>query len=504
MEPADVSGSDCPGTRGAVHAPFPVVEQVRTALGRQERERVATLAENLLKADPRLSATDVFGVNVCAGFDEGPCLFIEDHHEIRLFERLGNIAYTYRAILLAGSGDVVVIGVPRSAGFERYCAETLGLGAPEILVPARPESGESFATRCARDPAVTARLADLARRRGGLNIVPYMGTGGVWALAGAVSQRAGERVRVAAPPPGLTRRVNDKIWFSRCVDRLIGTQAIPAVASASGSAVLTARVSAFARGHGTVVVKLPDSASSKGNIVLDSARIAELPLPRLRRHLLTLMRTAGWCDDYPVLVSAWEQPILASPSVQLWIPGVGSGDPVVEAIFDQQLIGAGKRFAGAAPSTLPGNWQRRLAQEAALIGALFQRLGYFGRCSFDAILIGSSPDDALLHWIECNGRWGGVSIPVTLASRLLGDWRRRPFVIVERSDLHGPPRDFDAVLKLLEGNLFDARCEPSGAVILAPAPLENGTGYEMMVFDVDVCLAAERARRIDELIARVR
>lgn len=496
-----MSGAGCPDRRGPGQAPFPVVEQLSTALDHDERQRVVTLARELLEADPGLSATDMFGANVYAGLDEGPCLYIEDHHEIRLFERFGNSAYTYRALLLAGSGDVVVIGVPHSPGFERYCAETLGLGAAEILLPARPESGESFATRCARDPAVTARLADLARGRGSLNIVPYMGTGGVWALAGAVSRRAGEPVRVAAPPPALTRRVNDKIWFSRCVDRLIGTQAIPAVATASGSAMLTARVSAFGRSHGTVVVKLPDSASSKGNIVLDSARLAGQPLPRLRRHLMALMRRAGWRDEYPVLVSAWEQPILASPSVDLWIPEEGTGDPMVEAIFDQHLVGAGGRFAGAAPSVLPDRWQRRLGQEAVLLGALFQRLGYFGRCSFDAILIGPSPERALLHWIECNGRWGGVSIPVTLASRLLGDWRRRPFVIVERSDLHGPPRDFEAVLALLEGNLFVAGGEPNGAVILAPTSLENGTGYELMVFDADVPLAAERARRVDELIA---
>ncbi len=57
------------------------------------------------------------------------------------------------------------------------------------------------------------------------------------------------------------------------------------------------------------------------------------------------------------------------------------------------------------------------------------------------------------------------------------------------------------MLALLEGNLFVAGGEPNGAVILAPTLLENGTGYELVVFDADVPLAAERARRVDELIA---
>jgi len=496
---------DCGSARGsAVSAPFPVVEQVPGALNDEARERASRVARDLLEADPCLPVTEPFGEGLRTGLDPGPCFFIEDHHGIRLFENRGNLAYAYRALLLARPGDVAVIGGPRSLAFERYCAETLGLGEVEVLEPAEPPAGDSLAARCARDPMVVERLAAHARRHGGLNVVPYMGTGGVWALAGVVAARSGAPVRVAAPPPQLARCVNDKIWFKDCVDRLIGTRAVPAAWPASGSAMLTARVAALARSHASVVVKLPDSASSKGNLVLDAALLAGQPLSRLRRHLLALMRRAGWQDEFPVLVSAWEKPVLASPSVHLWIPEAGAGDAIVEAVFDQHLLGAGGEFAGAAPSALPLVWQRRLAGEAALLGALFQRLGYFGRCSFDAILVGPDLDRALLHWIECNGRWGGVSLPLTLASRLFGDWRRRPFVIQERSDLRGPPQDFADILARLAGHLYVAGGGPVGAVILAPWPLETGTGYELMVFDSDVELATERARRVGECIGESR
>jgi hypothetical protein len=480
--------ADCGAPVGAdIDAPFPVVEQVSGSLGDEARARAARVARELLEADPRLAATGQFGADVRPGLDSGACLFIEDHHGIRLFERLGNLAYTYRALLLARPGDVVAIGVSRSPEFERYCAETLALGEVETLEPARFDA-DSLAARCSRDPAVVERLATLAREIGGLNIVPYMGTGGVWALAGVVCEHSRAPVRVAAPPPHLTRCVNDKIWFGRCVDRLIGAEATPSAESASGSAMLTAKVAALARSHASIAVKVPDSASSKGNLVLDAATVTNQPLPRLRRHLLGL------------LVTAWEQPVLASPSVHLWIPAQGAGEVIVEAVFDQRLVGAGGAFAGAAPSALPSAWQRRLAREAAELGALFQCLGYFGRCSFDAIVVGSDLERAMLHWIECNGRWGGVSLPVTLASRLFGDWRRQPFVIVERSDLGGPQRDFADVLAGLEGHLYVAGGEATGAVILSPWPLENGTGYELMVFDTDVERAGERARLIEEII----
>jgi len=489
------------GRVSAIDAPFPVVEQISCTLSDEARGRVARVAQELLEADARLSATRPYGEGVHAALDSAPCLFIEDHHGVRLFERRGDLAYAYRALLLARSTDVVVIGAPRSPTFERYCAETLGLGDVEILVPAHSEAAQSIAARCTGDATVTERLVALARRHAGLNVVPYMGTRGVWALAGVVSERSGMPVRVAAPPPRLTRCVNDKIWFGNCVARLIGTHAVPASWSASGSAMLTARVAALARSHASVAVKLPDSASSKGNFVLGAGLLARQPLSRLRRRLLDLMHRAGWRDEYPVLVSAWEHPVLVSPSVHLWIPGAGQGDPIVEAVFDQRLAGAGGAFKGAVPSALPPIWQKRIASEAALLGAVLQRLGYFGRCSFDAIVVGPDLEHAILHWIECNGRWGGVSLPMTVASRLAGDWRRWPFVIAERSELRGPRRDLSDVLARLEGHLYVNGGEPVGAVILAPWPLEQGIGYELLIFDADVDLASARAIRIGRLIA---
>ncbi len=70
--------------------------------------------------------------------------------------------------------------------------------------------------------------------------------------------------------------------------------------------------------------------------------------------------------------------------------------------------------------------------------------------------------------------------------------------------LRGPPQDFADILARLEGDLYVAGGEPVGTVILAPWPLEQGTGYELMVFDSDVELATERARRVAEFIGESR
>src|SRR5690606_34224305 len=72
----------------------------------------------------------------------------------------------------------------------------------------------------------------------------------------------------------------------------------------------------------------------------------------------------------------------------------------------------------------------RIAREAVLLASLFQQLGYFGRCSFDTILVGPDPATAEVHWAECNGRGGGTSIPMTLVNRLTGDWAETPLAVV--------------------------------------------------------------------------
>ncbi len=158
-------------------------------------------------------------------------------------------------------------------------------------------------------------------------------------------------------------------------------------------------------------------------------------------------------------------------------------------------------FSGAAPSRLSPAWQERLARQAARIGCLFQELGYFGRCSFDCILVGGDETRAELHWVECNGRWGGVSIPMTLGNRLFGDWTCRPPVIIERCDLAWPRRTFAEVLDLLGGDLYRPGVRESGTVVLSPGRIEQGSGYELMVLGVTVEAARQQAERLAARLA---
>ena len=460
------------------------------------RERVLNLAARICKEEPRLDQKAAFGASVTSGLGPWPALVIEDHSSISLFETEGNLAYSYRALLLASAGDLVVVAAPSSKAFEDYCAGSLGLGRPEVLVLKPSNNVLSLAEMAAADAPLFERLVERAGDAGGLGIVTYMGSADVWQLAGRISHAARVPVKVAAAPPALTRRVNDKLWFAKCVADLLGQQALPATAGAYGLATLVGRIIEMEDTHESLAIKLTRSASSAGNYLLDLKRIKGMSARGLYAWLEERFHALGWSGRFPVIVTSWERPVLSSPSVQLWLPERKHGPPIVEGIFDQIIVGDTAVFSGAEPSRLSEHLQQRLANEAAHIGLLFQYLGYFGRCSFDSILVGQSLDTAELLWVECNGRWGGVSIPMTLANRLLGDWRKVWPVVVEGYSMARPPRGLNSILSDLSGELYDSTYQSEGAVILSPGRLEAAQGYEFLVLDRTREAALARAARV--------
>lgn len=480
---------------------LPIVEHLVVPIDAAERRNLAQLATRLLADEPALCASaQAFGPGVTIGLGAGPSFLLQDLSGVALVAQPVDSHLQYRMLLLARDGDQIALSVRRCPAFETYCRETLNLGQVEVLSPVLTDSRQSLATYCREDQQVLAKLVELARQQGQLNIKPYMGSGAVWALAGEIATRSGATVRVAAPPPRLTRRVNDKLWFSRQVTAVLGERATPPSYSAFGPAALAGRVATLVRQYDRVAIKVPNSSGSLGNLTLGSTALRQLSIRAVQDRLLMLLRRLGWHDAYPLLVSVWECPVVVTPSVQLWIPAKEKGLPVVEGVFDQIVEGPVGEFVGVIPSTLPETWCRRLAGEAVRLGCLFQELGYFGRCSFDAILIGDDLDSAVLHWIECNGRWGGTSIPMTLANRLLGDWRRRPFVVVQQSHPHGPPQDFAALVARLSDNLFRPGQSADGVVFLLPGRFELGTGLDFMVLSETLAAARAEAATVTALL----
>ena len=298
-------------------------------------------------------------------------------------------------------------------------------------------------------------------------------------------------VHVAGPGPRAARRVNDKLWFWALAREVAGRASVPPTFIAFGPAAAASQVARLAEASEQVVVKVPDSAGAAGNIRIDGKRLRGMRLSRIRDILLRRLAAVGWTGTYPVLVGVWESGVLSSPSAQMWLPQVGEGPPRLLGIFEQRIEAGEGHFVGATRAHFDRDVETAIAEEATRIGAVLQRLGYYGACSLDAVLRLAKSGRRELHWIECNGRWGGVSIPLAAGREILGGTDPKGIVIVQDILPASTAMDIETISNLLSDLLFRRGVTQDGIVILSPPQSTNGVLLNAMALSHSQARAGE-------------
>lgn len=460
---------------------IPIVPHHAPSATMRERRHVQRLASDLSVEQPSLAISESMKHLVPDSLEDAPALHLDDLSDISLIDRFHDVSFMEdRARFRAGAGDYVASCAPRTAAFETYCEEQLGLGSVRWLHPRPRVDPLRVAAACWTDRDTRHELVR-AIRTGDLRYLhPHIGSPPVWATALLLQQAARRPVKVIAPPPVLARRVNNKIWFTTVARRLFGRHAVPPTADAWNFATLAHVVSQLARGAREIVIKIPSSAGGSGNLVLQAEGLAGKSKGALRRMLKERLRDLRVRGPERFLVGAWEEDVISAPSVQLWIPPPGHGEPVIEGLYEQMISGTSGFFKGSRPAHYPEKTTATVTTEGWLLALLFQKLGYIGRCSFDAILVGKSLEECRVEFIECNGRWGGTSLPMTLMNRLFGDCRLRCHGTME-CEIDGLERvRFTDVLRFFDRDLFDARNGRGNLVFYNPGGLSLRGGIDVL------------------------
>jgi hypothetical protein len=476
-----------------------------------DRHRASALAQTLRREQPRLAPRGEFPHLRARRLEDGPVLHLDDLSAITLPEGYGSIDFLEdRARLRACDGDLIVTRIRPAEGYESYCRQRLGLGSVR-WIRARPQGPRRhLAASCWVDRMTRAEL----RRAEFEFIHPHMGSFAVWALADLLARSRHRPLQVIAPPPSLTRAVNDKLWFADVVGRLLGQEMLPRTHRVSNYTTMAYVVRHLSSGSRRVVIKRTDSVGGGGNLVLDARRFRARPLGKIRPQLKSLLTALEWRGATSLLVGSWETDVLAAPSAQLWIPPLEAGEPLVEGLFDQLIGGREGYFEGTRPASLPKAIAGQIAESAWLLGRLFQQLGYVGRCSFDLILVGSDLPSCRIQLVECNGRWGGASLPMTLLNSVLGDWTAHAFACLDcpiRPPAGGSDAEpavesrrvrFRALLQALEPVLYDTRTGEGELILYNPAATRRGeiavAGFGQR-YQADPRTLTER---LDELLSR--
>jgi hypothetical protein len=460
-----------------------------------QQVRVATaVAERLQSADPVLAADESVSYLCPSSLPAGGSLVLDDMSSITQIQHFPeDIILEERARMRAKQGDVVVTCTSPGPEFEAYCQSYLGLGQVEWLHATPVRDPLRVVAASWTDRNVRRRVIHLFRDGRLRYLHPYLGESQVWAVARLLHSACRRSVKVIAPPPGLCRRVNDKAWFSGLVSELFGGAYLPQTHVAYNLAGVATIIDRMSRVSRALVVKLPESAGGEGNVVIRSEEIRGLSVGGIRSFLRERLPLSSWHEPPRLLVSCWQSDVLCTPSVQLWLPALDDGPPVIEGIFEQLIEQPSTRFCGSRGIDLPTAVESDVAEHCQLLATVFQHLGYVGRCSFDLLLTGQGIDNCQTEFIECNGRWGGTSIPMTLMNRLLGDWQRRPYASYRYRMPALRRIRFTELVDALGDRLFEASTG-EGNIVLIDA---SGVGWYGLL---DLAVIGDTAQDVDNAI----
>lgn len=420
---------------------------------------------------------------------------------------LGLEYYAARAFVRAGEGDVVLGTFEPLDGYIEYNASSLGLGASTYhYVPPDPD-GLSYAVcdSLLKNSESFSSLVDvLSQRTGTLWIHPYMGHVSAWKLAQALNQNLERTVRMVAPPPHVCNAANDKVWFAHAVAKTLSERYVAPVVSASNASDAAMRLQSLAQENWPrISIKLADSASGMGTEIFTKEDLNQPTHEELTQQITDWLQQKDWVlgESPDVAIEPWFDDVLGSPSVQLWIPPIDAGTPIVEGIYDQLFYPDEPFvFLGSIPSQLSLTLVEELSETGAKIGRVFQELGYIGRCSFDTILVGARLEDAQIKYVECNGRWGGTSTPMTLMNRVMGDYRTQAYVASDFDHEGLKGMSFSEFASVFSDILYNVTTQEGWAVAYNVACLKPSGKLDIITFGASFEEARQRQSRFKELV----
>ncbi len=334
--------------------------------------------------------------------------------------------YQHRARIRCRSPACYVTATASDPDYDAYWTARLGL-AGDPRVPVAPPADEQLGlTRGCLEQSALERLLSLVGAHESVVIHPYMSIEPCWELARRLrrASRSVTDARVLGPPPAVTWIANDKATLNEVVEAVLGPGWIPESRTASDADGLAAHLRSLSATRPAVGLKRTRCASAMGNQVFDSTTLRDRPVEEIRRLVEQFLVRTEWTPGETVLAVAWEMAAV-SPSTQFWIDA-DAGGPTCDGVYEQILDGDRKVFVGSRTSTLPDDVNRTLRQAAYWVSLALQEMGYVGRCSFDHLVTGEPEGDYQVLFTECNGRWGGTSLPMSLVERVAPHYRPSP------------------------------------------------------------------------------
>jgi hypothetical protein len=433
-------------------------------------------------------------------------VLIDDLSAIAHVERIKNVGtYSSRAFTRARQGDIVLASLEPTKGYHDYIDHRLGLGNSHFVFvpPYDPERNYYLFESLKRDRSARDKILAYAPPDEDLVIHPYMGSYGAWDIAALLSEARQQPVKVMGPLPKASQIANNKNDLLSLVRELCGNAHVIDHEEINNRDRLEAALEEKILQFEQLVIRFPGSAGGMTTELVKRADILDRK-GDFRTFIDSYLKTYGWEEGKENLqVSGWEPQVIMAPSSHLWIPPETDQLPVFEEVLLQSFSKDNPlMFAGSRVADLPASITMKIGKLTLIMGRALQKLGYVGRCSFDFILCGPSIEKGVVKFVECNGRWGGASTPMTLMNRIFGDHRKHAYVhsILQVSDFQG--LSFERFVERFDDILFDRRTGKGYAIVYNVALLESHGQLDLIIIGDSYEEAKQRMERFESLVSQ--
>jgi len=410
-----------------------------------------------------------------------PTLHLDDVSGIPGVEDVPGVEeYQHRARIRAGDGDAVfTLGDPPS-GYESYNRNYLMLGAPRYD-SVGGEDPLACASACLEEENLR-EIRSWAERYERVAIEPFMAIEPVWRLASELNDGEVDVVVCGPPPPALWA-ANDKRRLADLCGRLFEDRRTPEWYASSEPTELADRLWQLAERYPRAALKTTRSASAMGNEVFESRELLEAGRSAVLERVRTFLADKNLDerdspDEGNVLAVRWLDAEV-SPSTQCWAPPEGEGHPYLDGFYEQLLVGGEGVFAGSRPSALPETLHRDLAETSLALLTVYQKLGYVGRCSFDFVVTGDPEGDYSVWVVDCNGRWGGASLPMQLVDRVVPG-ERPPYRAQDFVDEGLEGASFERIVEACRDELYRTETGDGRFILYNPGPVREHGKFDVV------------------------
>jgi hypothetical protein len=269
---------------------------------------------------------------------------------------------------------------------------------------------------------------------------------------------------------------SETVWLRDYVDTKSGFRALAARWLPNATQVLpegaicrdpqTAAEAAFwfHRQGRTCLVKADTGESGLGHLIVPAT--PALTFPGLLKQLLS---NSFLRDDLIVVEEYIEATTHLSPSLELFVPPLGQGEPHITYLSQQLFRGFG-HFSGVLVSReqLTQPWYPVLAESGLVIGRQLQVLGYVGHFDLDAVV-----DDAQRVWLlEVNSRRTGGTYVHEFATHTFGPDYLQTITLLSHAKLpSGRVTTVDELLAALGDLLYPMGDKRRGVVVAVTSAL---------------------------------